>query len=157
MEINTGVETLCSKLKGERPYVEIIQHKSKKRTNQSKKISIAKTNILNEENDEKKTLRKLQNEIFKFTTHFGTGNTKAKEHLAIKLGAKPRKNEHINYKQLKMKLKQDSETKKNQEQLFKLPKTMIRTSKSNNKRQNIKTNNQSIDIIKNYGKIKNKK
>lgn len=157
MEVNSGVETLCSKLKGKPPLVEVIHHKSKKRVNQPKSNSFVKPIILNSKTDENINLRKLQNEIFKFTTHFDSRNTKAKEHLAIKLGAKPRKKECLNYKQLKEKLKQDSETKKNQEQIFKLPKTMVRTSKTNKRRPNVKTNNQSIDIIKNYGTIKNKK
>jgi len=149
------VETLSSKLKGKRPPVQIIQHKSRKRINQIQKTNYPKSDT--SKIDEKVNLRKLQNEIFKFTTHFDARNTKAKEQLAIKLGAKPRKKENLNYKQLKEKLKQDAEVKKNQEELFKLPKTMVRTSKNNNKRLNIKKNKQSTDIIKNYGTIKNKK
>ncbi|KAL5235222.1 hypothetical protein ACI65C_002632 [Semiaphis heraclei] len=149
------VETLSSKLKGKRPPVQIIQHKSRKRINQIQKTNYLKSNT--SKIDDKVNLRKLQNEIFKFTTHFDARNTKAKEQLAIKLGAKPRKKENLNYKQLKEKLKQDAEVKKSQEELFKLPKTMVRTSKNNNKRLNIKKNKQSTDIIKNYGTIKNKK
>jgi len=151
------VETLSSKLKGKRPPVQIIQHKSRKRMSQIQQTNFPKSNTLNSKIDEKVNLRKLQNEIFKFTTHFDARNTKAKEQLAIKLGAKPRKKESLNYKQLKDKLKLEAEAKKNQEELFKLPKTMVRTSKNNNKRLNIKKNKQSTDIIKNYGTIKNKK
>lgn len=157
-EIYCGVETLCSKLKGKRPPVEVIQHKSKKPRSQINKIknNFVKSNV-NSRNDDNTNLRKLQNEILKFTTHFDAQNTKAKEQLAIKLGAKPRKKEHLNYKQLKEKLKQDSELKQNQEQLFKLPKTMVRTSKTNSKKPSMKKNIQSLDITKNYGTIKNKK
>ncbi|KAL4108117.1 hypothetical protein QTP88_018368 [Uroleucon formosanum] len=151
------VETLSSKLKDKRPPVQIIQHKSRKRINKIQKTNYLNSDTLNSKTDEKVNLRKLQNEIFKFTTHFDARNTKAKEQLAIKLGAKPRKKSNSNYKQLKEKLKQDAETKKNQEELFKLPKTMVRTSKNNNKRSNIKKIKQSTDIIKNYGTIKNKK
>lgn len=157
MEVNSGVETLCSILKGKPPLVEVIHHKSKKQINRSKKNNFEKSNVLNSKTDENINLRKLQNEIFKFTTHFDSQNTKAKEHIAIKLGAKPRKKECLNYKQLKEKLKQDSEAKKNQEQLLKLPKTMVRTSKTNKRKINMKTKNHFIDIIKNYGTIKNKK
>jgi len=151
------VETLCSKLKGKRPPVQVVQHKSRKRSSQIQKTNCLKFNTSISKTDEKVNLRKLQNEILKFTTNFDVRNTKAKEQLAIKLGAKPRKKENTNYKQLKEKLKQDSEAKKNQEQLFQLPKTMVRTSKTNNKRLNMKKNKQSTDIIKNYGTIKNKK
>jgi len=151
------VETLSSKLKGTRPPVQIIQHKSRKPISKIQKPNYLKSVTLNSKTDEKVNLRKLQNEIFKFTTHFDARNTKAKEQLAIKLGAKPRKKENTNYKQLKEKLKQDAEAKKNQEELFKLPKTMVRTSKNNNKRSNVKKNKQSNDIMKNYGTIKNKK
>lgn len=156
MEVSGRVETLCSKLKRQLPPVEIIQHRSKKQRSQVDKDSFVKPYTLNSKTDEKINLRKLQNEIVKFTTNFDARNTKAKEQLAIKLGAKPRKNDHINYKQLKEKLQQEAQRKKNQEQLFKLPKTMVRTSKTN-KRQIMKKNKQSIDIIKNYGTIKNKK
>ncbi|XP_060852072.1 uncharacterized protein LOC132930299 [Rhopalosiphum padi] len=151
------VETLCSKLKGERPPVEIIEHKSRKRTNQIQKTNYLKSNTSNSKIDEKVNLRKLQNEILKFTTHFDARNTKAKEQLAIKLGAKPRKKENLNYKQLKEKLKQETEAKKNQEQLFQLPKTMVRTSKTHKRLNTKKNKSQSTDIIKNYGTIKNKK
>lgn len=156
MEVSCGVETLSSKLKGKHS-IDIIQHKSKKRSNQINNDNCVKSNTLSSKTDNIVNLRKLQNEIMKFTTHFDAQDTKAKTQLAIKLGAKPKKKEFINYKQLKQKLKQETEVKKNQEQLFKLPKTMIRTSKNNNKRLNLKKDKQSIDIIKNYGKIKNKK
>ncbi|XP_026806565.1 LOW QUALITY PROTEIN: uncharacterized protein LOC113549453 [Rhopalosiphum maidis] len=112
------VETLCSKLKGERPPVEIIEHKSRKRTNQIQKTNYLKSNTSNSKIDEKVNLRKLQNEILKFTTHFDARNTKAKEQLAIKLGAKPRKKENLNYKQLKEKLKQETEAKKIKNSFF---------------------------------------
>jgi len=159
MEVNDNVETLCSKLKGQRPSVEVIHHKSKKRISKINKNNLVKSNtLLNRKTDEKVNLRKLQNEIVKFTTHFDVRNTKAKEQLAIKLGAKPRKKDNINYKQLKEQIRCEAETKKNQEQIYKLPKTMVRTSKSNNKKPIVKKNNkQSIDIVKNYGTIKNKK
>jgi len=159
MEVSGRIETLCSKLKGDKqPPVEVVQHKSKKQRRQTGNIEdiIVKSNILNPNTNEKTNLRKLQNEILKFTTHFDGQNSKAKEQHAIKLGAKPRKNNNLNYKQLKEKLKQDSKLKKNQEQLFKLPKTMVRTSKTNSKRSYAKGNKQSIDIIKNYGTIKTK-
>lgn len=159
MEESGRVETLCSKLKGEkRPPVEVVQHKSKKQRRQTGNIIgiKVKSNVSKPNTNEKTNLRKLQNEILKFTTHFDGQNAKAKEQHAIKLGAKPRKNKHLNYKQLKEKLKQDSELKKNQEHLFKLPKTMVRTSKTNSKRSFAKGNKQSIDIIKNYGTIKTK-
>lgn len=157
MEVSGRVETLCSKLNGQHlPPVEIIQHRSKKPRSQVNKDSFAKSYTLNSKQDEKINLRKLQNEIFKFTTHFDAQNTTAKEQIAIKLGAKPRKKCYMNYKQLKEKLQQDLQRKQNQEQLFKLPKTMVRTTKTN-KRQITKKNKLSIDIIKNYGTIKNKK
>lgn len=161
MEVSGRIETLFSKLKGDKqpPPVEVVLHKSKKQRRQTRNIEdiIEKSHILNIPNTSEKTnLRKLQNEILKFTTHFDGQNTKAKEQHAIKLGAKPRKNNHLNYKQLKEKLKTDSESKKNQEQLFKFPKTMVRTSKTNSKRSYAKGNKQSIDIIKNYGTIKTK-
>jgi len=159
MEVIDSVETLCSKLKGQRPSVEVIHHKSKKQTSKINKDSLVKSNtLLNRKTDEKVNLRKLQNEIVKFTTHFDVRNTEAKEQLAIKLGAKPRKKDNINYKQLKEQLSRKAETKKNQEQIYKLPKTMVRTSKSNSKRLIVKKKDkQSIDIVKNYGTIKNKK
>lgn len=155
MEVCSSVETLSSKLKGDkRPPVEIIQLKSKKRNSQISKNNCVKSSNLNSKVDEKVNLRKLQNEIFKFTTHFDSRSSKAKEQVALKLGAKPRKKDHINYKQLKEKLKKEAEMKTNQEQLFQLPKTMVRTSKINNRRSNMK---KPIDIIKNYGTVKNKK
>ncbi|VVC32806.1 Protein of unknown function DUF4602 [Cinara cedri] len=157
MEANSIVETLCSKLKGKRPPIEIIEHKSKKRIKINKDNNEKISNTLNTKTDQKINMRKLQNEIFKFTTHFDAQNTEAKEQLAIKLGAKPRKKNHLNYKELKEKLKQNTEKKKHQDELFKLPKTMVRTSKMNNRNLNMKKNKQSIDIIKNYGTIKNKK
>lgn len=156
MDINGGVETLCSKLKGERQPVEIINLKTKKKLKRVIKDKSTNENSLNSKINENVNLRKLQNEILKFTTNFDTRNSKAKEQLAIKLGAKPRKKENINYKELKEKLRKDAETKKNQEKLFQLPKTMVRTSKTN-KRPIMKINKESDDIIKNYGKIKNKK
>lgn len=157
MEVSGSVvETLSSKLKGKHA-VDIIQHKSKKRINQTNKDNHVKPNTLSSKTDNIVNLRKLQNEIMKFTTHFDIHDTKAKKQLAIKLGAKPKKKEFINYKQLKQKLKQETEIRKNQDQLFKLPKTMVRTSKNNNKRLNLKKNKQSTDITKNYGTIKNKK
>lgn len=158
MEVNGIVETLSSKLKGDKcPAVEIVQHKSKKRRSKINQNNCVKSCTLNSKIDEKVNLRKLQNEIFKFTTHFDSRNTKAKEQVALRLGAKPRKKEHINYKQLKEKLKNEAEKKTNQEQLFQLPKTMVRMSKTNNRRPNLKKHKQSIDIIKNYGTVKNKK
>lgn len=151
------VETLSSRLKHDCPPVEIIQHKSKKRRSKINDNDYnSKSDILNHKAEDKINLKKLQNEIIKFTNHFDGQNTKAKEQLAIKLGAKPRKKDHMNYKQLKEKLKLDAVTKKNQEQLFKLPKTMVRTSKSN-KKPHMKKSKHSVDIIKNYGTIKNKK
>jgi len=93
------VETLSSKLKGKRPPVQIIQHKTKKRISKIQQTNYLKSNTLNSKADEKVNLRKLQNEIFKFTTHFDARNTKAKEQLAIKLGAKPRKKKNSNYKE----------------------------------------------------------
>lgn len=159
MEVNDSVETLCSKLKGQCPPIEVIHHKSRKRISKINKDNLVNSNTLfKRKTDEKINLRKLQNEIVKFTTHFDTRNTKANEQLAIKLGAKPRKKDHMNYKQLKEQLKHEAETKKNQEQIYKLPKTMVRTSKSNSRRPIVKKKDkQSIDIIKNYGTIKNRK
>lgn len=156
MEDSNGVETLSSRLKRDRPPVEVIQHKSKKRISKvnSNSYSLPNTSI---KTDEKINLKKLQNEIVKFTTHFDASSTKAKEQLAIKLGAKPRRKTNTNYKELKEKLKLSIETKKNQEQLFQLPKTMVRTSKSNNRKPNVKKSKNSMDIIKNYGMIKKKK
>lgn len=156
MEAIDNIETLCSKFKDKCPPVEIIVHKSKRRIRINKHNQTI-SNTLNTKTDEKINLRKLQNEIFKFTTHFDAQNTKAKEQLAIKLGAKPRKKDHLNYKELKEKLKQNTEKKKQQDELFKLPKPMVRMSKMNNGKPNMKKNKQSIDIIKNYGTIKNKK
>lgn len=159
MEVGNRVETLYSKLNGDKcPHIEVIRHESRKQKRQFDHIKANRTkpNTSNPKNDEKTNLRRLQNEILKFTTHFNGQNTNAKEELAIKLGAKPRKNNYINYKQLKEKLKKDSEMKTKQEQMFKLPKAMVRTSKTN-KRSNMKAKKQSIDIIKNYGTIKNKK
>lgn len=156
MEPSGSVETLCSKLNGKRPTVEIIEHISKKRIKFNKDKYQTTPDTLNTKSDQKINLRKLQNEIFKFTTHFDTQNTKVKEQLAIKLGAKPRKKDHLNYKELKERLKQNSDKKKNQDELFRLPKTMVRTSKTNNRKPNMKKHKQSIDIIKNYGKIKKK-
>jgi len=158
MEVNDTVETFCSKLKGQYPSVEVVHYKSKKRTSKIDKANHVNSNIvLNRKIDETINLRKLQNEIVKFTTHFDARNAKFKEQLAIKLGAKPRKKDYINYKQLKEQLKHENEIKKNREQMYKLPKTMVRTSKSNNKRLIVKKDKQSIDIIKNYGTTKNKK
>lgn len=160
MEASDNVETLCSKLKGRCLPVEVIHHKSKKRMCKINKDNLVNSNTLlcNRKTDEKINLRKLQNEIVKFTTHFDARNTKANEQLAIKLGAKPRKKDHINYKQLKEQLKHEAEIKKNQEQIYKLPKTMVRTSKSNSRRPIVKKKyKQSIDIIKNYGTVKNRK
>lgn len=156
MDINEGVETLSSKLKGGRPIVEIINLKSKKKLKRIIKDKSINANSTNPKTDDIVNLRKLQNEILKFTTNFDARSSKAKEQLAIKLGAKPRKKDNLNYKQLKEKLRKDVENKKNQEELFKLPKTMVRTSKTN-KRQAMKRNKQSNDIMKNYGTIKNKK
>lgn len=157
MEVSGGVETLCSKLRGERPPVEIIQLTTKRRKSKINKTINDKHLSVNKKTDEKVNLRKLQNEILKFTTHFDARNSKAKEQLAIKLGAKPRKNDNLNYKQLKEKLKKEAEIKQNQEQLFKQPKNMVRTSKAHNKRLSMKKNKQSTDIMKNYGTTKNKK
>lgn len=159
MEIDDRVETLYSKLNGDKcPHIEVIKHESRKQRKQFDyvKSNHTKPNTLNPKINEKTNLRRLQNEIFKFTTRFNGQNTNAKEELAIKLGAKPRKNNFLNYKQLKEKLKKDSEMKTKQEQMFKLPKAMVRTSKTNNKRSNMKGNKQSIDIIKHYGIIKKK-
>lgn len=156
MEVGSGVETLSSKLK-EKHSVYVIQHKSKKQTNQTNKDNRIKTDTLSSKTDNIVNLRKLQNEIMKFTTHFDAQDNTAKKQLAIKLGAKPKKKDCINYKQLKQKLKQEADLKKNQEQLFKLPKTMVRTSKNNNKKINLKKNKNSTDIIKNYGTIRIKK
>lgn len=159
MQVDGRVETLYSKLNGDKcPHIEVIKHESRKQRRQFDhvKVNHIKANISNPKNDEKTNLRRLQNEIFKFTNHFNGQNINAKEELAIKLGAKPRKNNYLNYKQLKEKLKKDSEIKTKQEQMFKLPKAMVRTSKTN-KRSNMKGNKQSIDIIKHYGIIKNKK
>lgn len=159
MEVDARVETLYSKLNGDTcPDIEVIKHESRKQRRQFNhiKVNSTKPSTSNPKIDEKTNLRRLQNEIFKFTTHFNGQNTNAKEELAIKLGAKPRKNNYLNYKQLKEKLKKDSEMKTKQEQMFKLPKAMVRTSKTN-KKFNIKGNKQSIDIIKHYGIIKNKK
>lgn len=156
MDMNAGVETLCSKLKGGCPPVQIINLRTKKKLKKVIKDKSINASSSIPKIDEKVNLRKLQNEILKFTTNFDARNSKAKEQLAIKLGAKPRKKESINYKLLKEKLRKDVEAKKNQEELFKLPKTMVRTSKTN-KKPIMKRNKQSNDIMKNYGTIKNKK
>ncbi|CAI6361786.1 unnamed protein product [Macrosiphum euphorbiae] len=47
------VETLSSKLKGKRPPVQIIQHKSRKRISKIQKTNYLKSDTLNSKADEK--------------------------------------------------------------------------------------------------------
>lgn len=150
------VETLSSRLKTNQPKLEVIQHKSKKRSKKNPQDHIANTYDEPEIKNDQYSIKKLQHEVIKFTNRFSANSSKAKEQLAIKLGAKPRQKECLNYKLLKDKLKQDLEMKKNQEKLIKLPKTMIRTSKTNKKSMNKKYKT-SLDIIQNYGSIKKSK
>ncbi|XP_050524089.1 uncharacterized protein C1orf131 [Daktulosphaira vitifoliae] len=150
------VETLSSRLKINQPKLEVIQLKSKKRSKKNLKNHDVNTFDEPQTKNDQFNIKKLQHEVIKFTNRFSANNCKAKEQLAIKLGAKPRRKECLNYKLLKNKLKQDLEIKKNQEKLIKLPKTMIRTSKTN-KKLTTKKNKTSLDIIKNYGSIKKSK